>query len=603
MRACRKGNVVDKDVFTKDIEKQLTVAPLADPQFGGGFPKKNKYFVWNKNRTRVAMPRFFKHPGLNADDVEESYGRVEDVRDRLVFRGSLKPELRQPEAVEATLGAMRATGGAILSLSPGMGKCFAKGTRVLMYDGSVRCVEDVAVGDAVMGDDWTPRVVASLGRGREMMYDIVPMDGGRPFTCNESHILALIHPTLHTKIDIDVKQCMSLSESTRLRLNMYRCPPDGSIVRTHFNIVKKGIGDYYGFTLAGTEHRFLLADFTVVHNTVCALSVASTIGLKTLIVVHKEFLMNQWIERIKQFVPEARIGRLQQNTVDVDDKEIVVAMIHSIALRSYPEGTFDGFGLTIVDECHHVSAPVFSQAMHVANAPYVLGLTATPERRDGLQLVLHWYLGDISFQTKREHRADVKVDVVRSDIKDISPPINRRTGNICMASFITALTEDAERNRLVMSVIRKYHGQPGRKILVLSDRRFHCDFMLAQCRRLGIDAGLYLGGMSASDLETSASKPVILATYALATEGLDIPTLDTLLLATPKSDVVQATGRILREGFGKVNGPVIIDMVDSFSIFYAQFNKRKAFYTRSGFDLERTEEPKASQKLDFIIDD
>jgi superfamily II DNA or RNA helicase len=454
MKACRKGHVVDKDVFTKDIEKELTVAPLTDPQFGG-FPKKNRYFVWNKNRTRVALPRFFKHPGLDADAVEKSYGRVGDVGDRLVFRGSLKPELRQPEAVGATLDSMRATGGAILSLAPGWGK-----TTISLY-------------------------------------------------------------------------------------------------------------------------------------------VACALGLKTLVVVHKEFLMNQWIERIRQFVPEARIGRLQQNTVDVDDKEIVVAMIHSIALRSYPEGTFDGFGLTIVDECHHVSAPVFSQAMHVANAPYVLGLTATPERRDGLQRVLHWYLGDISFQTQREHRADVKVDVVRSDIKDISPPINRRTGNICMASFITALTEDAERNRLVMSVIRKYHGQPGRKILVLSDRRFHCDFMLEQCRRLGIDAGLYLGGMSASDLETSASKPVILATYALATEGLDIPTLDTLLLATPKSDVVQATGRILREGFGKLNGPVIIDMVDSFSIFYAQFNKRKAFYTRSGFDLGKAE-PKA---LDFITDD
>jgi len=589
MEETRRGVVIDVGVMDiKKIEKDLTVAPIVDASFGG-FPKKHKYFVYNAKKTRIAVPRFY----VAASAAGRAYGRADPAPD-LVFRGALNPSLRQPEAVAATLDAMRTRGGAMLSLAPGHGKCFAKGTPVLMYDGSVRAVEDVGVGDAVMGDDATPRIVASLGRGREMMYDIVPTDGGRPFTCNESHILALIHPEHDTKIDIDVKKYLSLPEP----LHMYRRPPqDGNIVTTPFEIVKREVDDYYGFTLAGTNHRFLLADFTVVHNTVCALKIACDIGLKTLIVVHKEFLMNQWIERVAQFVPTARVGRLQQKKAEVEGRDIVVAMIHSIALREYPPETFEGFGLTIVDEAHHVSAPIFSQAMFIANSPHVLGLTATPERKDGLQRVLHWFLGNIAYQSEREGRDDVKVEVARFDASHVPIPYNQRTGKMCLASFVTALTEDPDRNVLVMARVAAHHAA-GRKIILLSDRRAHCETLLEACRRRGIDAGLYLGGMSPEDLEKSAARRVVLATFALATEGLDIPTLDTLVLATPKSDVVQATGRILRETTGKKRAPLIVDVVDSVGVAYAQFNKRKAFYLKAGFEIAASDGANASERTE-----
>ena len=596
----RRGYVIE-DVLDKkivaEIRADLTVAPVVEGG-GGGYgpqrPKKHRYYMTDKSGSRMAVPRFYaaSKDCLLLREPRHDFGVVENCSENLAFCGSLKADLRQPEAVDATLAAMRATGGAMLSLAPGQGKCFARGTPVLMYDGSVRAVEDVGVGDVVMGDDSTPRVVASLGRGREMMYDIVPADGGRPFTCNESHVLALIHAKFDAKIDIDLQRYVGLSKSTQRNLHMYRRPPRGSIVRTPFEIVKKSIDEYYGFTLAGANHRFLLADFTVVHNTVCALSIACTLGLKTLIVVHKEFLMNQWIERIGQFVPAARVGRLQQGTMEVGDRDVVVAMIHSIALRAYPPQVFDGFGLTIVDESHHVSAPVFSQAMFAANSPYVLGLTATPERKDGLQRVLHWFLGDIAFQTVRTERADVVVDAVRFDLElpPEGPPVQRRTGKVCMPTLITMLTENASRNELILDIVRK-HAAAGRKIIVLSDRRTHCDLLH---RRLGAEypSGLYVGGMSESDLNASATRAVILATYAMATEGLDIPALDTLVLATPKSDVVQASGRILRENSDsakkKVHAPLIVDVVDAFGMFYAQFNKRRKFYVASGFEIRQS---------------
>jgi len=96
--------------------------------------------------------------------------------------------------------------------------------------------------------------------------------------------------------------------------------------------------------------------------TVCALYIASTLKLKTLIVVHNTFLKDQWEDRIRAFLPKARIGRIQGETVNVDEQDIVIAMIQSLSMKDYPKGTFAGFGLTIVDECHHIASEVFVQA-------------------------------------------------------------------------------------------------------------------------------------------------------------------------------------------------------------------------------------------------
>ena len=99
---------------------------------------------------------------------------------------------------------------------------------------------------------------------------------------------------------------------------------------------KLTIDEYYGFTIDG-NHRYLLGDFQVTHNTVIALKIVAALGLKTLVLVNKEFLMDQWIERIEQFIPNARVGIIQQKKVQVEDKDIVVGMIHSISLKEYPK--------------------------------------------------------------------------------------------------------------------------------------------------------------------------------------------------------------------------------------------------------------------------
>ena len=308
--------------------------------------------------------------------------------------------------------------------------------------------------------------------------------------------------------------------------------------------------------------------------TVLALYIACRLQLKTLVVVHKTFLLDQWEERIKTFVPFARIGRIQQKIEDVDDCDIVVGMLQSIAMREYDDDTFRDFGLVIFDEVHVVPAPVFSRALLRLSAPHMLGLSATPVRIDGLSYVIHWFIGPTFFEYSLTGKEDVVVRAVEFIPGRILPSI--------ITAATSILCDMEPRNSVIVEHIIDLVGE-GRKILFLSDRRAHCEAMKRMLGHIGIESALYLGGMKRFELKKSEDCMVLLGTYGLAKEGLDIPTLDTLILATPRSDVVQACGRILH---GKTQfHPVIVDIVDRWFIGTSQFRKRKAYYEKSGFTI------------------
>jgi len=146
--------------------------------------------------------------------------------------------------------------------------------------------------------------------------------------------------------------------------------------------------------------------------TILSLKIVSDLKVKTIIVVHKEFLMEQWVERIGEFLPTARVGRIQGTTVDVADKDIVLAMLQSLSMKDYEPSTFEGFGLTIIDETHHIAAEVFSQALFKVVTRHMLGLSATMERKDGLSKVFKLFLGDIVYAAEREKVDNVVVHKV-----------------------------------------------------------------------------------------------------------------------------------------------------------------------------------------------
>jgi superfamily II DNA or RNA helicase len=322
--------------------------------------------------------------------------------------------------------------------------------------------------------------------------------------------------------------------------------------------------------------------------TTCALALSAHLKARTMIVVHKEFLANQWVDKIKEFCPGATIGRVQGDTFDVE-KDFVIAMIQTMCMREFDKKAFDSIGLLIVDEAHHIGAPAFSQFMFKICPKFTLGLTATPERKDGLTRLLYWFLGPEFFKIERVNQGTTKV--VTLDYTDQAfqeaPPVTR-FGQLNMAAMINVVTELEGRNDLIIATAREAFDE-GRRVLILSDRREHCFYLQ---NRLGSISALYVGGMKEKDLEESSRSPIVIATFQLAHEGLDIPALDTVILATPKSDIKQSIGRIMRETAGKVNDPLIFDVADHWSVFFAMYRKRLKVYREGGFDIVReVEEP------------
>ena len=318
--------------------------------------------------------------------------------------------------------------------------------------------------------------------------------------------------------------------------------------------------------------------------TIVALHLIHRIGKKTLVIVHKEFLLEQWMERIREFLPTATIGRIQGDTMDVD-KDIVIGMLQSISMKTYPKEIFEGFGFTIIDETHHIAAEVFSNALFHIVTPYMLGLSATMERKDGLTKVFKLFLGEVVYSAKRE-RTTVYIHKIMYTTPDTSfnEVILNFRGETNYTSMIKKVSEYNDRKDRILEIIGKLLTMPSTgQIMVLAHTKALLKYLYdaIEYRQLGT-VGYYVGGMKQTALKETETKKIVLATYAMAEEALDIKTLTTLILATPKTDVTQAVGRILRV---KHERPTVIDIVDPHPTFQNQWAKRRAFYNKQGYTI------------------
>ena len=252
-------------------------------------------------------------------------------------------------------------------------------------------------------------------------------------------------------------------------------------------------------------------------------------------------------------------------------------------MKEYASDQFDDFGFTIVDECHHIAAEVFSRSLPKINSYYSLGLSATPNRPDGLSKIFHMYLGPMIY--KLATRMDSKVRINTIKFHDNNPEYRKEEmtayGVMCVPRMVTNIVNNMNRNILINCIIEKL-VLDGHKILVLSDRRDHLAVIHSMVEKY-IDVGYYVGGMKQKDLDISAKKTVILGTYPMSSEGLNIPELNSAVFTTSKSSIEQSIGRIVRKAHEKM--PVAFDIVDEFSIFPRQYLKREKVYKRLNYDI------------------
>ncbi|MCG3691659.1 DEAD/DEAH box helicase [Aliarcobacter butzleri] len=272
----------------------------------------------------------------------------------------------------------------------------------------------------------------------------------------------------------------------------------------------------------------------------------------TLIVVNKNMLLNQWIERFVDYFGYSKkdIGYLGKGFNKLNG-QIDVATMQS--LKNDPK-IIENYSFVIVDECHHIPALTFEQIIKSFKGKYILGLSATPNRKDELQPILFQQLGEISYEYKKKKTHTNKLQIIRTQF--VSQADN-------YATIINELCIDEDRNNLIVDIIKK---NIDRKILLLTDRIEHINVLESLLQKENIDYISVHGSLNKKEqvenMNLVKTKSLILATTSYFGEGIDFPHLNTILFATPISyygRLIQYLGRI-----GRGNQECLaIDFLDS----------------------------------------
>lgn len=594
------GYIISKDHITKEEQKEiisdLTVVPKVLDIYAE-IKKPTPYLIYYHNEKYLYLPIYYGiekfGPYVNNSIQKGNEINIKMKYDPLPFQKTAVDKLNAVFTKENEIG------GGVLSLPCGYGKCHGKNTKILCYDGSIKYVQDIMPNDLLMGDDLGQRIVLSCTVGFGDLYLVEPIDtlNCQSYTVNADHILSL-KDKMNNVININVIDYIHICEDGADTLFGYT--KDGN--QHNIKITYIGQDNYYGFNISG-NNLYCLGDGQVTHNTFLSLYTAAKLGYKTLVLVSKEFIRDQWIKAIKQFTT-ATTGIIQQSKIEMDN-DITVAMIHTICLKEFPNNLFNDYGFLIIDECHHLSSEMFIKSLMKIRTRFILGLSATPERRDGLSHVFYKFIGNLIHKEKRTENNNVliqKICINGGSLEEYKTIYNTQKVKDTI-NMITNLSNSPLRNKLIIHIL-KYLIKLRRTILILSARREHLHILyeLLQEEKIkfveeggkmrDITYGFYYGNNGnnkknhSAMLEESAKCDIILGTDAIAKEALDIPSLNTLLFATPAGvDVEQSVGRILRK-IHKCR-PTVIDMVDVTGNFEKHYLERAKWYKQEEYDIEK----------------
>ncbi len=346
-----------------------------------------------------------------------------------------------------------------------------------------------------------------------------------------------------------------------------------------------------------------LALHTGFGKTVVAMELIARLNVRVLWLSHTTQLLKQSADRA-QTILNATVGSLTDADMGAG-KDFVTCTIQSLLKRDIPVDVLNTFGLLVVDEVHHMSAPSFSQALHkVGGIPHTIGLSATLERKDGLEKVFQWSIGPVLSVRYLEVKVVPEVWVVQNGW-EVEIKLGRG-GDPIFAQAITDMARLEDYNQTIVNTLKRVFTVPERKILVLTDRKEHVlllhAMLMADTFFASYRIGTLHGDMSERAIEETLypEEPihVLLGTYGICGEGFDCPGLNAVMMATPRNDIRQAVGRVLGERVGLLR-PLIVDIRNTLGLFYNQGRERVKFYNTSGFDVQTIRVRTAADVLSF----
>lgn len=363
----------------------------------------------------------------------------------------------------------------------------------------------------------------------------------------------------------------------------------------------EGQADFMAELLAVSQtcYAFLAKAGTGTGKTVSALWLAAMRGRSTLIVVHSTALLKQWTDEIhdKLGVPRDQIGVIRQDKCQYK-KPFVVALVHTIVRRDYPEEVTDAFGTVIYDEVHRMGAASFSQSIGMFTAQVKLAMTATENRKDKADKVYFWYFGAPSVLAEAKALA--------CQVKVLKHKCMKPFGEGARAIALKCLESDKQRNQKILKLVAELYDI-GRYVLVIGDSIRHLQTLLYALYSSGIPMehmGMFTGSYYPATVVggktkfSEKSKPIkqdeltrikedpevciVFATYGSFKEGVDIPRLDAGVDVTPRTEGVQVLGRIRRKHKNKPM-PIWYTIDDvAFEMFKRYTKARVKDYLSSG---------------------
>ncbi|NRA83547.1 MAG: DEAD/DEAH box helicase family protein [Gammaproteobacteria bacterium] len=345
----------------------------------------------------------------------------------------------------------------------------------------------------------------------------------------------------------------------------------------------------------------ILVTVTGFGKTVVILALIAKRKVNTLILVHNRQLAQQWQAQAEVFLNHTEIGSLLGGK-DKLSGQVDIATYQSLVSKNGRDinAAIENYGQIIVDECHHLPASNYESLIKSTRAKYIHGITATPKRRDGLEKLMHYQLGDVLYKAKREKLQFEQFVTTRETRVSFPPSWFEAETKPHISAIYQHLTTDERRNKtIVLDIVKAVTTE--HSVMVLTERREHIEILSKLLCNSNIKVIELHGGISAQqrqqrikflkeshDIKDSSDPFVIVATGKYVGEGFDLPHLDTLFITLPiawKGILTQYAGRIQREWSTKKQIRVY-DYIDDFPMLKRMWNKREKGYRALGYKFD-----------------